>query len=912
MGCCCNRSGESNLGRLETELSVATSENTVSGSDWVRLAWAGVAAAQGMILSLGLNVSDATGSTRWLLHGVMAAVAVAVALLAGGSLWRESWRAFRRRRVVSEQFFVLGIVAAFAISVQSTLRGHGPIYYEVVAVLVAIHALAGLLGGQRKREFERFRNAIREEFATCLLRVAPGEFERRPVREVQIGDVVLVPCGEAASVDGELLEGPALVEESALTGEPFPVVRRAGDVIQAGTIAADRALLMRVTASEGSRSLDDVLSAIETAGKVTGHLQRAADRLSSALMPVVMITATAALAFWWWHADFDTAVMRALAVIVVACPCAMGLATPIGVWGALAAFARNGLVARSGDIVERLAQVNEVIFDKTGTLSDPRPVLVDWIVAENAKSLPLRALVSAIEQRHDHPMAQALRFDERLPEGWVLESSRVLPGVGVEGSFQKAGGSDFVIRVGNSAVFDQDTAAITDETSRLRQAVRTEVSWSHEIWVTVNGKPAALALLREAPRPDAFEALERLERLGLRVSVLTGDREEGLRRLGLSLNGESNLSALQKVQRVGERQKNGARILYVGDGINDLAAMSRAWVSVAMGTGNRVAKCGASAVLHGGGLSKLGECITISRNVVRQIEGNMLIAICYNTVGILLAAWGIINPIVAAFLMLLSSATVSWRAFRAAHKLTAPTHQSHHKPPRKPRPDSDFTNFRENHVIVPQALAVVLSLAVWAQPPLLTWMAGIDAPFVTAMVFAGAFLSLAVWRVLISGPLRREMAWIAVMLASGNLGMLIGWCSEWGFAPLVREGMCLCGCAASPYGEGIGFGFSWMHLGMILGCAPIFLLRRSDGSVLWDIPTVGRCVFCFVGMWLGMGAGSLIVGSVMFSNEQIQFFANFGTMVCGMLLGMVIMEQLPKFVEKHLNISPVRVRSREF
>lgn len=888
-GCCCATGTAKSLNQgVCTESQVVRS----SGGDWGRLVWACVAAAQGMILSLGLNVSDVTGITRWVLHGVMVVVALAVGLLAGRELWSASWKALAQRRVVTEQFFVLGIFAAFVISLQSTLRGHGPIYYEVVAVLVAIHALGTLLGGRRRKEFERFRNAIRDEYSTCLLRDAAGGWRRVSVHEVNVGDEVLVPKGEAASIDGKIVGKAALVEESALTGEPFPVVRRAGDVVLAGTVARDGDVVLKVTAKAGTRALDEVLGTIESAGRLRGNLQLTADRLSALLMPTVLTAASGALAFWWWHTDFDTGLMRALAVIVVACPCAMGLATPLGVWGALVAFARRGLLAHSGDVVERLARVDEVSFDKTGTLSEARPTLVDWVADADAKHLPLRAMVSTVEQRHEHPMSQALRFGEELPQGWNLVTSSIIPGVGVEGRFLSVSGAEFTLRVGTEEIFtDKEKNNVTFQMQRLRAESFNSAQWSHEIWVSVNGKAVALALLREMARPDAREAIDHLQSLGLKVNVLTGDREEALAQLGLKLDCESRLSASEKGERVGSRQKSGSKILYVGDGLNDAVAMSLADVSVALGSGNRVALKGASAVLQGGGLKALAECIALSRRVVRDVEGNMVLAVAYNTVGIILAVTGLINPIVAAFLMLISSATVSWRALRSARHLDM-------KPPKdlNSHRDSSVTFLTEDKVIVPRTVAALLALAVWVQPPLLSWLAGYTIPVINTMIFLGALLSLSVWRVLTRGPLDRSLAWIAVMLASGNLGMLIGWCGEWGFQPLVREGNCLCGCPMSIYGQGVGFGFSWMHVGMILGCAPIFLLRglhRLDSSKLL---LLGRCSFCFVGMWLGMGSGALLVGPLQFSSQHVQFFANFGTMVFGMLLGMVLLEKLPRGV----------------
>ena len=867
------------------------------GSDWSRLVWACIAAAQGMVLSLALNVSSVEGQMRWVLHGVLATVAVAVALLAGGPLWEAAVRGLRERRVVAEHFFALGMAAAFAVSIQSTVRGSGPLYYEVVAVLVAVHALGHLLGGRRRREFASLQEVFLQRYSRCFVRGLDGKFEERDARDVEVGDVVLVPAGQACCVDGVVTEGSALVDESTLTGEPFPVVKRKGDVVFAGCVVCDVDLLVAVKSKGGNRAIDKISASVECAMRERSGLTAVADRLSALLMPVVLSVAGLSFAVWLWLADFDTALMRALAVIVVACPCAMGLATPIGIWSALAAFARRGLVAFHGDFVERLSQVRTVMFDKTGTLSEPGMVLADWVVAEGEDGDTLRRVVEILENQHHHPVAEAFRRSagtDRL-SGLRLVSSRVIPGCGIEGTLELADGSVMRIAVGNEGLLSGDELKNEARILRKKADDRHAPRYSHEVFVLKNGRAAGLARLREIPREDAALALEALSHLGLQVSVLTGDREEALRNLGLGVSGVTKLSPQEKGEWVGKSERKGNRVLYVGDGINDVTAMGRAFVSIAMGSGVPDVKGQASAVLLGRQLVAVAECVGIARRVVREIEANMFIAIAYNSIGILLAAFGLISPVFAAVLMLISSATVSYRAFRSARSLQGDSTLGGggdvtSSPGRSGGWPNESRPVEPDAVVVPRGVAALICLSVWAQVPFAVWMAGLGPFVVTGGLALGALLSLALWHVLVRHPLKRLSAWLAVMLGSGNLGMLIGWVATWGFAPIIREGICLCGCPKSPFGQGVALNFGLMHVGMLLGCVPLFFLRRADGSNLWDGIQFGRCGLCFLGMIIGMNLGALVVGGLSFTNGQVQFMVNFGAMTFGMLLGMGILD----------------------
>lgn len=652
-GCCHGlESGEASVGKA-------------GAMEWVRLGVAAVLAGQGMAFGIAANVSPPSGVERWVLHGVLAASAVGVFILAGLPIMGEAWRQARAGRVVVEQLFLVGIAGAFGASAHATLVGQGDVYYEVVAVLVAIYTLGSVIGRNRRRAALECGERLRREFERCVKLTCCGQRKECAAAEVEEGDRVWVGAGVGVPVDGVVEEGVAFVRETPMTGEPFPVVRRPGDRVLAGAHVLDAPLVVRATAGGGQRQLDRLLVAVEAAAARPSDLQREADKIVAWFLPTVMVVAVAVFACWTAAAGWRTGLFNGLAVLVVACPCAMGLATPIGIWSGLNALAERGVAAFSGAFLEQLARIDTVVFDKTGTLSEEAFSVVDFAVADGCEREEIRAWICAVEERSRHPVAAAFR-DWGCGVAADVGEVTTIPGVGVRARVS-VGGRGGVVAVGNRGLFEGE---LPEDAGALLGTLMRPEGHLHEIFALVEGRPVAVALVRERMRESVSVAREMLAGMGIAVRIMTGDRADSASVLELG-DCEAGLTAGEKARRVEALQGAGARVLFVGDGVNDAPAMAEAFASIAMSGGAALPRELAGAGLYGGNLAAVADAVRIGRRVVGGIRSNLVFAAVYNFIGIALAAAGLLHPVIAAVLMLASSITVSWRALRFGEALAA-------------------------------------------------------------------------------------------------------------------------------------------------------------------------------------------------------------------------------------------------
>jgi P-type E1-E2 ATPase len=332
--------------------------------------------------------------------------------------------------------------------VHSSITGAGGVYYEIVAVLVAIYTFGTILARQRRDTLRRSIEKIGAAVDLCE-RVDPnGHRERVTVDRIVPGDQVLVGAGEGVPVDGTVSDGIALVSQAALTGEPYPVVKRPGDSILAGSRVEDSTLRIAAVSRGRSRRLDALLRSIEDARKNPGRIQREADRLVSWFLPLVLVIAALTTLGWTLQSGWITGVFNGLAVLLVACPCAMGLATPVAIWSALAALAKRGLFARGGDAIEALALIDTAVFDKTGTLSESDARIVDFVVAPGVDRAQLLREIAAVQTGSGHPIARAFRSAQAADSTLLARAIRVLPGAGIEGTLPDG----TTLQVGNDGI----------------------------------------------------------------------------------------------------------------------------------------------------------------------------------------------------------------------------------------------------------------------------------------------------------------------------------------------------------------------------------------------------------------------------------------------------------------------------
>lgn len=585
----------------------------------------------------------------WALHGFLIAGSGLSLAWLGRPLLGGALRGLREGRPNLESVFLLSSAGALALSVHASATGGEGLYYDVLPVVLAIYWFGSLLGERTRRRADEALAELRASIDTVRVVSGGSAPERRPRSSLAPGDRVLVLSGETVPVDGRVAAGAATVVESAITGEPFPVAKSPGQGVHAGSVVADGGHLeVDPDLSRPSR-LDGVLGAVDAALLAPNSIQSDADRVLRWFLPLVILSAAATLAGWWAFGKPADGFRHLLAVLLVACPCALGLATPLAVVSALHRLGSLGLAPRDGDLVLRLSEVDTVALDKTGTLGEGMPAVQRVILAPGAPvdEAELRARVAAIESLADHPLATSL---SRLAPAAALPglSVRSVPGQGVVGSWD--GGE---LCIGEPALMPPGADLSLAEGAPGKR-----------LWLSLDGRLAGVVLLRETLRPDAVPAVRSLLALGLRVEVLTGDPSPAWAEIGGAAV-RSGLSPSDKADRVGALAREGRRVLFVGDGLNDLGAMSAAHAAVAMSGGADLARLRCDAVLSVDRLSALPEAVALCRRVRADLRGNLAFSLAYNLAGVGLAAAGLLEPWLAAAVMLLSSLLTGWRALRS-------------------------------------------------------------------------------------------------------------------------------------------------------------------------------------------------------------------------------------------------------
>lgn len=809
-----------------------------------------------MILSLGVNLEpDTPRNTKLAVQGVVFLGTILVMALLGGPLFRNTLTELRNRRLTVEALFVLTLLGALGASIQSFILGEGPVYFEVVSVLLVVYTLGKTIGARSREQAIASTRWWAQSLSTCRWIDDDGLESAVDVQRVRPGDRIEVRPGELFTVDGTIVEGEGLVSESAVRGEPFPVVKRPGDSIYAGAASFDALFRVRATTSGTARQVDQLLRTVENARHSTVSAQHFADRLTAIFFPLIVTISVATFTYWTITGSWQSGLFHAMSVLLVACPCALGLATPIVIWTALSRLAERGVVVVSGDAVERLGSVDWVAFDKTGTLTEEQFTPTDVVVRSTLSRERVLNWLAEVQARVNHPLARPFAAFRRDVDEVKVLHVRTVTGNGVEGTIDDHG--EHHVRIGRP----EWIAAPKSEVRPMLGSVR---GTGHRIDAEIDGELAAIVIVNERLRGSVPEALQSLRNLGIGVEVLTGDDVERAQQLDLP-SPRGRLLPADKADRIEQLVNESRRPLFVGDGINDAAALARAHVGFAIASGTDVANNVADATLYNADLRVVPWSIALAREAQRIIKRNLWSAATYNLVGVSLAACGLLHPVVAAILMVVSSVFVVWSATRIGVMADRDCSTVQPTSVDKSRSIGSLAFIHACAVIL-QGMAIVSLLDLRGANALLV---------VVVFAILGALLSF-VWQRWSTIPHDLDMAF--GMLTIGNFGMVFGWWADHGFARLTTPG---CNCAAEVLA---GVWRPWMWIGMFVASnlAMLFASRRPHGHAR------GMYVGGNVGMGVGMAMGGWLAS--LYATESL---ATAGTMsLLGMTMGMLAGMQL--------------------
>ena len=593
------------------------------------------------------------------------ALATPIQFWLGSRFYRAGWHALKAGSGNMDLLVAIGTSAAYGLSVYLMLQhgAHTHLYFESSAVVITLVLLGKWLEARAKQQTVAALHALASFRVSEAIIRREGVDVKVPVETVLPGDLLVVRPGDRVPVDGVITEGDSHLDESLLTGESLPVSKRVGDRLTGGAINQEGMLVMQVTAVGNDTMLSQIIRSVEDAQAAKAPIQRVVDRVSAVFVPVVLLISLVTLVAWgMFTADWQQALLNAVAVQVIACPCALGLATPTSIMAGTGVAARYGILIKDAEALEIAHTINVVAFDKTGTLTEGKPA----VVALKGIALPLERvlqLAQAVQQNSDHPLAKAVIQRAALDTLPLLpaSNSKALPGLGVQAEVDGQ-----AIYLGNERLM---TALGSDIQPGKSFAAEHEHAGRTVSWLAVRDisgvRIAGLLAFGDTVKPSAQHAIEKLGALGIRSVLITGDNEGAARAVAAATGiAEFHAQVLpgDKAALIADLKKNGGIVAMVGDGINDAPALAAADVGIAMSSGNDVAMHTAGITLMRGDPALVADAVGISRRTHAKIRQNLFWAFVYNLVGLPLAALGFLNPVIAGAAMAFSSVSVVMNA----------------------------------------------------------------------------------------------------------------------------------------------------------------------------------------------------------------------------------------------------------
>ena len=615
----------------------------------------------------------ATGMTRTMwgahippyhIHILLFALATPVQFLCGWRFLKGAWAALRHRTADMNSLIAAGTLAAYFYSIAVTFAPVGTqniqTYFDTSAMIITLVLLGRLLETRARGQTSSAIRKLLDLRPKTALIVRNGRDIETPVEQIQVGDHIRVRPGENIPVDGLIQNGHSTIDESMLTGESLPVDKQSGDKVTGGTRNTTGSFIFQATQVGVDTVLSQIIDLVRRAQGSRAPIQHLADRVARIFVPIIFAIALLTCALWWISGSgIETALINAVVVLIIACPCAMGLATPTAISVGTGRGAQLGILIKGGDVLENAHRLNAIVLDKTGTLTEGKPTVTDIIPAENYHRDHILKLAASAEKGSEHPLGEAIvrAAQEANLSLHPTTNFEAIPGVGIAATIDE----QRVVLGNPHAVSERATYP----------AEKLEAEGKTAVFITIDDQPAGLIAISDSLKADAAQAVQDLQHLGLEVSLVTGDNARTAKTIGQQLNIEQVFAEVMprdKAEKIAQLQNKNINVGMVGDGINDAPALAQANVGIALSSGTDIAIESAGMILMSGNLSAIATSIRLSRQTMRVIRQNLFWAFAYNTLLIPIAALGLLNPLggpmLAAAAMALSSVSVVTNALR--------------------------------------------------------------------------------------------------------------------------------------------------------------------------------------------------------------------------------------------------------
>ncbi|WP_206915827.1 heavy metal translocating P-type ATPase [Alicyclobacillus suci] len=613
--------------------------------------WASVVMTTPLVIQMFVMLF---GGMAFMPNWVSWLLATPVQFYIGWRFYKGAYHSLRGCAANMDVLVALGTSVAYVYSAILTVQGRPDVYFDSSATVVTLIFMGKLLEARAKAKSSSAIEALAKLGAKVAHVLRDGEEVDVPVEELRVGDIARVRPGEKVPSDGIIQDGNTAIDESFLTGESLPVAKAPGDPVFGASVNQTSAFIMEVTKVGSDTALAQVIRLVDQAQGSKAPVQRLADKISGIFVPIVLAIAVVTLILWGIFGGWSHGLIAAVAVLVIACPCSLGLATPTAIMVGTGLGAESGILIKGGEHLELAHKVNAVIFDKTGTITSGKPQVTDIWSVEGVTNQELIAAASALESQSEHPLGAAV-VKYSKDQGIVIPpamSVQAIPGKGIEGVVEGR-----TIRIGNRRWLTE--VGITDFPEDT--LVQLENSGKTAVMVASDDKLLGVIAIADTIKPDAQDTVKQLSDMDIEVWMITGDNERTAKAVAAEVGIQHVIAGVlpaDKSAKVNDLRKDGRIVAMVGDGINDAPALAAADIGIAMGTGADVALEAADIALMHGGTHGVVDAIRLSKATMRKIRQNLFWAFFYNVLGIPLAALGILSPIIAGAAMALSSVSV--------------------------------------------------------------------------------------------------------------------------------------------------------------------------------------------------------------------------------------------------------------